>query len=157
MDFSNVALSLLIALGWGIIPIIQKYVLSTVSVITVFVVGSFIYFSGTLLIFAYNRHEVLTNIPKLNLKLWGMLIFSGIFCAMLTNMLFIRLLKTNSSYIVTALSYTSPVFTMLLGYMILSERITIMSFIGVILIVSGIVLLVFQNKKESFVNIDRLE
>jgi len=149
-------LSLLIAFAWGIIPSIQKYALHSLPVITVFAIGSVVYFIGAMIFITYYRKEVVTSLSTIDLKVFGLLVFSGFFCALLPNLLFIKILKHNSSYILTALSYTSPVFTLLLSYLWLKEEITLHQVFGILLIIIGVILVAY-NKNESFVNTEHSE
>ena len=63
------------------------------------------------------------------------------------NILYFYLLKEHDSYVVSALVNSAPVFTVLISYFLLKEKLTKYGIIGIILIVGGIVCLSFNQKK----------
>lgn len=51
------------------------------------------------------------------------------------------ILEKHHAYVISALVYSSPVFTVLFAHMVLKERVTVLGMAGVLLIVTGVVLL----------------
>ena len=77
---------------------------------------------------------------KLTLKIFCIVAFSSIFTAFVANYLNVQLLRKHDSYIVTAITFSSPLFTLLLASLFLGEKVNIYGIIGVILIVVGIMM-----------------
>ena len=64
------------------------------------------------------------------------------------NMLYFFVLKKHDSHVVSALIYSSPVFTLLLAYFLLHEKVTPIGCIGVIMVVLGVVCIALNRRRE---------
>ena len=141
MNYFAFILSIGIALCWAISPLLQKVVLKSIPMPTLLMLTTAFYSFGVFLFIYFNRHEVGASIPKIDMKLIGIAFIIGIICGLIPNIVFMKLLKNNRSHIVTALTYSSPLFTTLFAYMFLHEQITLKSVIGVCSIVFGIIMI----------------
>jgi len=56
-------------------------------------------------------------------------------------MIYFYILKDHESSIISALIYTCPVFTVILSYLFLKERLTIYKLVGIVFVVFGVTLL----------------
>jgi drug/metabolite transporter (DMT)-like permease len=132
---------------WGGSPIIHKYLLGHIDFRLIMILGSFAYFTCIIILWICNwkliREESKKLFKKPDLIFWAFL--ASILTAFLGTYLYFYVLKDNDSYIVTTLTYSSPVFTLLLAYLILNENITLMGLLGVILFIASI--LCFAWKK----------
>jgi drug/metabolite transporter (DMT)-like permease len=140
--------ALFVAFLWGVAPVIHKRVLYTTPVPVVMVIGGAFYMSCLLLFAIYNRKEVVVGIQQLPWSYIFLIGLTSICTAFVANILYFYVLKKYDSYIISALIYSSPIFTLLLAFLFLKENITINGFIGVMLIVVGISYLAF-NKQPS--------
>jgi uncharacterized membrane protein len=75
----------------------------------------------------------------------GVLVISPVLSAFVANLLFLYVLTDHSSYMTTALVYSSPVFTVLFAWLVLKEDVTVKLCIGVLLVVMGILLLAAEQ------------
>jgi drug/metabolite transporter (DMT)-like permease len=71
----------------------------------------------------------------------------GVFVA---NIIFYQLLAQHDSYLVTALTYTSPMFTVVLAWMFLNEQISWVNVLGIVVLIVGILLVCYKGGKEGF-------
>ncbi len=136
-------LSLIVAFLWAIPPILQKQLLSKYSKHTVFVV-TVLTFATFVLLYGMHHKETLTNdIERLatNHKDLGTIVFIAFVCNFLASLLYYELIKHNSAHTVTSLTYSSPIFTIILAYIFLKEPLDTNSIIGAILVVSGVLVI----------------
>lgn len=134
---------------WGLIPIIKKMILKSVSPIMSIALSSLIFSLGSIfLIFIYSNDvlkEYNDNKGKINyLSVIGLVIFSTVL-ALIAEYVFLNLLTANNSYLIVALTYSSPLFTLILAYFILKEKITLYGTLGVLFIVIGLVFVGLNN------------
>ena len=71
--------------------------------------------------------------------------FTFLLTAFLANILYFSVLAKNKSFVVSALIYTSPIFTLILAWWVLKEDINIYGLIGVLFIVTGIILISYNT------------
>lgn len=142
-----ILLSLLVSLMWGITPIIKKFALKSISPIMLLYISGICYFIGTFVMGIIYRKELLEEYKTLNyIKIFFVMIciFGGGYIA---EIIFLNLLKNNKSAIITALTYSSPFFTLLLAYFILNEKITLYGIIGIIFITIGLIFIGLNDYK----------
>jgi drug/metabolite transporter (DMT)-like permease len=72
------------------------------------------------------------------------LLFAGIIGSFLPNILFFHLIKNNPPYLVTALTYTTPVLVLLIAIFIYKEKVNIIQVAGVFLVVIGVFLCLYK-------------
>jgi uncharacterized membrane protein len=139
--------SLMIAFLWGVLPVIHKTVLATVSHHTVLVMSSVFYMVCTVAYAIIYRRQIAEGIRSIQTSHVFYIAVGAIVCGFLANVLYYNVLKDpkNDSHIVSALIYASPVFTLILAYLLLHERIRFMGFLGVVTITIGVVFLAFNG------------
>ena len=157
MKLTTIALSLSVALLWSISVIIQKYTLQYLPFLAVFIFHSIIYSICTMILFLYNKSYILyhlkNNIYNTKLILFSILgVILGLF---IPNLINIYLLKNNKSFIIVALTYTTPLFSLLLAYLLLKEEISLKEIIGVLFIVLGVIIIATSRHNEKFSLIDK--
>lgn len=153
MNTLYIFVALFISFLWGLAPVIHKLVLKNINPITVFILSGVIY-SITMAFFITTQIDTLKkDIPKIEMRDLGLIAFASIIDAFLANFLYYNVLKDNESYIVSALIFSSPAFTLLLGYLFLKENITLMGVLGVFFIVLGVICISTNTYKiEEYVN-----
>lgn len=155
-----IAIALFVSFLWGLAPIIHKHVLKSVDPKVVMVTGG-LFYSICLFTFAiYYLKDIKSGFKKLQLRnaLW--IGFASIITAFIANLIYFYILKDHDSYVIAALIYSSPVFTLILAYYLLKEKVTMMGFVGVAFIMIGIICLALNEKSakvEDFVNAHELE
>lgn len=145
MQSQAITLSLLVAFMWSLLPLIQKTLLKSISVEVLMVLGGVAYAVLLVAFFAIHRKKVAREWHTVNLRVVGLVMAIGAL-AFVPNIIFLHLLSKHESYIVTALTFVSPVFTAALAYLFLKENVTWASLAGVVLIVAGVMLLAWQQK-----------
>lgn len=154
MHLGVVTASLLVSFLWGVAPVIHKFLMSTrpISPETLMVFGSVVYFSCVVIYFYFNHQPIVTDLRRASTKTLSIMFVSAVFAGFVANLLYFRVIKSHASYIVSALIFSSPFFTLLLSYIFLKEEMTLQSVGGVVLIVIGVILLATSNvvKKEKY-------
>jgi uncharacterized membrane protein len=140
-----IIVALFIALLWGIQPLLQKNLLHDISTHTILVLSNLI-FTVCLVIYAYlYRQIILDDFEKLKTEHWKLLIFSAVICSFLSTIIYYDLIKTHKPSIITALTYSAPIFTMLLGEYFLKETATVNAKFGIVLVVLGLSMMSYYN------------
>lgn len=140
-----VIIALIVALLWGIQPLVQKELLKNFSYHSVFMFVNII-FTTCLVIYGYVYREIiLDDFKKLESNHIHLLLFSAIICGFLASITYYHLLKDHKSYVITTITYTAPIFTILLSEYFLKESINPYSKIGVLFVVMGVFLMAYYN------------
>lgn len=151
MNVEVVLLSLLISFLWGISPIIHKFIFNNkpISPITMMVSGSAVYFACSFIYFTMNHKVVLNDLKHMDSTTIMLVVFSAVIAGFFANYLYFNVIKNHASYLVSALVFSSPFFTLLFSYFLLKEDISLTSLIGVMLIVLGVILLAVKAKPKT--------
>jgi drug/metabolite transporter (DMT)-like permease len=159
MEPSVLGTSLFISFLWGASPVIQRYLMTTrpLSPETLMVFGSAIYFLCTIIYFFANKSKITNEISKATWKTLFIMVVSGIFVGFVANYLYYKVIRNNTSYVIAALVFSAPFFTVLLSYIFLKEELTVASGLGVVLIVVGIVLLASSKVKTTSIEVIRAD
>lgn len=140
-----IVLGLAVAFLWGVSPILHKNLLKDMSRHSLMVFGSVIY-TICICIYAYNHKQVISeDFGNISQKSIVMLVLSSGICGFLASLWYYQLMRDHPSHIVTALTYSSPIFTLLLAELLLKEHSDTYSRIGILLITAGIVVLSKHN------------
>lgn len=126
---------------WGIVPIFHKSILAAIEPTTLLAIT---FSLPALLVFPYilfQRHTFMKDVRKLTPTLWFLAIFALPITLLLANLLYLRVLKHLPSHVATPLTYSSPLFTLILAALFLREPITLQATMGVLLIVAGVITL----------------
>jgi len=142
-----IILALVISFLWGMQPVIYKYLLHKFNGSTIMLLSSFIYFVAVFITFFIikNQDIIIKDIKKMNGKDLTVIICTSIFTAFLTNVIYFYILKDNESSIISALIYSSPVFTLIVSYLFLSEKLEAIGIIGILLGVAGVICISLNN------------
>jgi uncharacterized membrane protein len=136
-----ILLSLIVALFWAINPIIVKYVLKHTSFPLVLLITNITTFIAVI-IFAYINKEIVTNDWKnISNKNISLIITNTLVFGFIATILYFYLIKNNDLNIIIGLTYTTPLFAVILSKYILKENITNLSYLGVLFIVVGGILI----------------
>jgi len=153
MNNNYIVLALLISFLWGIQPVIYKHLLTIINPFTLMVLNGSLNFICLGLLYLYYNKEINTDFKKLSIKDYGLIFFIVIITVFLTNIIFYSILQNNDTSIITALVYSAPIFTLIMAYFILKERINIFGILGIILIILGVICIAYNDRliqKESF-------
>lgn len=136
-----VAASLSVATLWGILPIVHKHLLNTYSPQGLMLSTSWIYAFCAICYALYHRDIIKQDIKKLTTMSIITIISVTVLCSFIGMAIYFTALSKHDSFLVSALVYVSPVVTLLLAYFVLHEKITVIAATGVVLIVTGVMLL----------------
>ena len=130
--------SLVIALLWGIQPIIQKNLLKDISTQSLMLYSNLIFMFCLLIYSCFYQDDIIHDFQKLTTYQWQMLIFLAVVCSFLTTIVYSHLIKNHKISLVMALTYSAPVFTLILGEILLQEIPSAKSKIGVFITIFGL-------------------
>lgn len=135
--------SLVVSFLFGVTPITHKYLFNKhpISKETLITSGAFFYFLCALIYFLVHREKVILDVKKLPTSSLVIMASSAVFSGFLANYLYFKAIQHSSSYVVSALIFSSPMFTFVLAYLILNEDITFRNAFGVACIVVGVIIL----------------
>jgi drug/metabolite transporter (DMT)-like permease len=146
-----IPIAIFIAFIFGVSPIIHKHIFNTVPTMTpqlLFIFGGIMYFIFTIIYALYEKIPIIDNVKTIPVSIIALFIFGGCM-SFFANYLYFNIISKNASYLVSSLIFISPLFTLVLSYLILKEEITLMSLLGVLLIVSGVIIVAISSKKPS--------
>ena len=78
---------------------------------------------------------------KNNTTLMIILVLTSFLIYIVANYFYMRVIKDNKTYLVTAIVASYPIITVILGYLLFNEDLTLTHMLGVFLVIAGIVLL----------------
>lgn len=148
--------AIFVAFLWGVSPVIHKNLLISLNHFTIIFIGGIMYSVAMILMAIQNWSIIKKNITTdLTLKKLSLIFFTTIIGGFVANYIYLRVLKNNNSYFISALIYTAPLFTLLTVSLLKSEKITVYGVLGVLLITLGIVAIVYNehiNSKAEFIS-----
>ena len=139
MEITFVLTALFVSFLWGLQPVILKHALGSVDFRAVFVITALVYAVCVAIFSLFNWSALRESFSKIDCKSTMLIALSSLLTAFFANILFMYLLRKRSSSVVTAIVYSSPVFTLILAYLFLNEHLGVSGCIGVLLIVVGMV------------------
>lgn len=139
---NTILLASIVALLWGITPIIHRMVLKHVTHYTVMFISAIVYFIFTMLYVYYNGYNDLMKDLHLYKSYIPYLVLASFMGMFLAYMLYYQALKyTDNVNIVNIITALYPLITLILAYFILNETLTSYHLLGFLFIIFGIVLL----------------
>lgn len=139
-------LALFVGFLWGLAPIVHKILLKNIDFKLFMVLSSLTFFTCTCLFAAYFWKDLLAEKKKLNFANVAWIVITAIVTGFIANLIYLFVLKDNKSYVVSALIYCSPFFTLALSYLFLkNEKITYIGASGCILITLGVILIALDH------------
>ena len=133
-----ILVAFLIAIIWGLSPIMYKHLLDKYNPTSVLVFASLAYFICILVTGCCNYQSILDDYNKIDFNdvCWVILVsVSGLFVA---NILQVTVLKDNDPSIVSPIIYSCPLITLLAVYLLFNTSLNIECLFGSFLIVSGV-------------------
>ena len=148
-----IVLALLVAFLWGIHPVLSKILLNKFSVASVIIFNNFAYFLAILVFAWFNRQQIMKDVGRVDAYDAGIIFSVAIVASFAATLLYYYVLKDHESSLISALVYSSPIFTLIVAYLFLKERLTSIGVAGVLLIVAGVMCIAFNDgnyKLENF-------
>ena len=141
-----ILIALFISFLWGIQPIVHKHLLNKYNFITIMLISTIVNFSLILAVSITRNKEILADMNKLTFRDLFILVLVSSFTIFLANMMYYYILKNHESSIISALVYSSPVFTLIIAYIFFKERLDIYGVSGILLMIFGVILVSNNNK-----------
>ena len=139
-------IAIFISFLWGIQPIVHKHLLNRYNFITIMLISTIVNFSLILAVSITRNKEILVDMNKLTFRDLFILVLVSSFTIFLANMMYYYILKNHESSIISALVYSSPVFTLIIAYIFFKERLDIYGISGIFLMILGVILVSNNNK-----------
>jgi len=133
-----ILVAFLIAIIWGLSPIMYKHLLDKYNPTSVLVFASLAYFICVFVTGCCNYQSILDDYNKIDFNdvCWVILVsVSGLFIA---NILQVTVLKDNDPSIVSPIIYSCPLITLLAVYLLFNTSLNMECLFGSFLIVSGV-------------------
>lgn len=135
-------LAILVSFLWGLASILQKIIYKTnISYATMTVLTGFFYFIPLVLFYLKKRKSINQDLSKLSLSSYLLIACTVITTSFIANLIYYHLIKQYSASLVTTLVSTAPLFTVILAYLILKEKLNLKSLIGIVVTITGIILI----------------
>ena len=129
---------------FGSTPILNKYILTHISVETFISLLSVFYFVAVVLYASLSNLDVMyvdiRNLQK-NIHVYPLIIISAVSTMIVANYFYSKLLMKNRAYIITAIISSYPAITAILGYFLLNDTITSKQIVGIFMCIIGVLLL----------------
>jgi uncharacterized membrane protein len=127
-------IGILIALLWGIRPVLQKKILTDISPETVMIVGGTLYFIFICVYAYFNKDKVFNELTKIDNQQQKILLLISI-AGFFASVLYYKALSKESSAKVVTITSIWPIFAILFGTIILNEKFNPKLLIAVIVLV----------------------
>lgn len=138
----GVLLVIICALVHGAQPVLGKYGVSLVSPLFFASITNLIAALGLIQIILFKREPLTILIDK---KYFSSIFLIGFFGTTLSNILFFYGVRLTSGINSAILLQVEPIYAMIIGYLLLKERITVRQIISTALIILGTLLVIYQG------------
>lgn len=130
-----------VAILWGSAPYFQKRLSSGFDPRDFLIYSGLCYFF-LICLMTYTRIDILSNKRAIRLE-QGLAIFAFTLCFIfIPNIVFLWALQKGQNVLsVTSITYLSPIFTLLVGYLVFGDRICFRKITGVCLLITGALML----------------
>ncbi|HDT15629.1 MAG TPA: hypothetical protein ENN55_05405 [Firmicutes bacterium] len=141
---TSFVLALITALLWGIAPIIEKIALGSkidpATAVVFRTVGSAL---GGLVLFAFlmSSENTAAHFKNANYKTVLMIVAAGLIASVLGQIFFYGALQSGQASVAVPVAGAFPLITFVLGVLLLGETVTLQKVAGVLLVISGVILL----------------
>jgi drug/metabolite transporter (DMT)-like permease len=147
---SYIWIALFISFLWGIGNVIHKHLLEDISGLSLMLYSSIIYAVCIIATAVYNKSIIIKDYKKIDLRIASILFFTTVLTTYFSNVLYFYILKSHETSIISALVYSSPVFTVIFAYLFLNERLSLCGLIGIFMIILGTILINVENKDVEY-------
>lgn len=140
-----ILVALFIALCWGTLPVAHKSILNHLSPITIMLFSAAIYIFLIIIYASMNINTIYKDIRNITKKDIIIIVLTSAIATFMANVLYYTILKNHESSLISALIYSSPIFTLIIAYIFLKERINTIGIFGILFIVLGIICIAMNN------------
>jgi len=143
-----VPIALFVSVAWALAPVLHRYVFqqSHINPRTMMIL-SWVAYSACIIPYAlYHFDAIKKDLPKINAMGYFLIAVSGILVGFISNLVYYYLVKYNKSALVSALVYSSPVFTLILAYLFIQEKVNLLGVFGILAITFGIIAITLSHQ-----------
>ena len=132
-----------VILIYGISPIINKYVLEHIKPESFMVIGGFVGLISAIIFSFIRKNKLILDIANMNKHkhVYLLIFLSSFILSIIVNYNYLGLLNIEPAYRVTSVTSCYPLITAILGYLFLSEHVSIKHLTGVFFIMTGVCML----------------
>ena len=133
--------SLVVAAIYGLTPILEKYILKSITIETMMILSGLFYgaFMAVYVFCCHGPHfmtDLQTMVERPALMI--LIILSAFLILVVSNFLYLSVLRDHKTYLASAITAAYPFFTVVAGYLLYNEMISVTHFIGIVLITGGV-------------------
>lgn len=133
--------SLIVAAIFGLTPILEKYILKSITIETVMILSG-LFYGAFMVIYVFCCHgpHFMTDLHTMAERpaLWILVALSAFLILIVANFLYLSVLRDHKTYLATAITASYPFFTVAAGFLLFNEMISVTHFIGILLITGGV-------------------
>jgi drug/metabolite transporter (DMT)-like permease len=155
MQWTYILFALFISFLWGAQPVVHKHLLKKYNAPSMMMFTAIINATLVLILSIYNRDVIYSDLKKITYVDASMIFGVVSLSVFLANIIYYYILKKNESSMISALIYSSPVFTLIIAFLFLKERLDIYGISGIFTIVLGVILL--TNNNSSYQELEILD
>ena len=145
MENTYILISLFISFLWGSSTVIHKYFVQKLNILTIMFISTIVYTACLLLFAAFNQKHLIHDYNIINNNDIVIIALTSIITGFFANYLYFYVLKDHESSLISALIYSCPIFTLLLAYLLLNERVDKYGILGIIFVVFGVGFISLNN------------
>lgn len=147
---ANTALILVVALSFGAYTFVQKMALNHIPLEVVFICVTAVYGLFGLVYLYWHKHKIASSMTFSRQQKNAILILliASLLLSFIPYLLYMHALKHTDSYIVAVVLLTAPLITMLLGTIVLKEKVSYLSMLGALLIIAGVCMLYLHSHRK---------
>jgi len=134
-----IVLALCVSFLWGTVPVVHKYLLTKYQPITIMILSNTVYLSLLLLTLIFEHKAFTGDLKKMPTNDLLIIVSAATFGLYIAYKIYYYILKDHKSSIISALIYSSPVFTLIVAYIFLKERLSIYGYLGIFSILMGVI------------------
>ena len=138
-------LALFIAFIWGAQTVIHKHLLKRLSGTTIMLISTFLFLFIILFISYFERERIHYDLVNLTNTDFILLVILLTLMSLFSRIIYYDILKRHESSLISSIICCAPLFTLLIAYLFLEERIKIQGILGVISIVIGVILISYNH------------
>jgi uncharacterized membrane protein len=138
-------LPLITASMWGLSAVLDKMAMIEMPMYLVFLIGALLYSITAIIVFFVNYKDLCMKIHTISYKSYIYALLAAITGFTIANLIYYySLKKIDKPHVVAALAYTAPIFAFIFGLLLLHNKFSMYSLIGVIITIIGVVIVSFN-------------
>ena len=133
------AACLAVAAIFGVTPVINKYILQSISVEQLVVMSGLLFGLASVVYGSYRG--LWPSIRNVGGETWSLVAVSAALIFVVANYLYLTAIRDGKTYLAAAITASYPLVTAICGYLLFRETVTVQHLVGIGLVVGGVVAL----------------